>query len=478
MVDACENEQSRLLKQYVLTRKDELSKYENAEDSAAGPNSIAPYVPCASSRIPYILQAARIGPDDVLWDLGCGDGIVLLAAAERYGCRVVGLDIDAPCVEMCRSRSQSMGLADRCQWLRCDMLKLPFNTLAGSSAAPRISEEQSLSDKELLSELDKLWPATAALVFLTGHGLVRIAPWLHEEWKQGPSRGLRLVTCVESLDTAVDFQDEGALFADANVLNWPVCRDHDIWGVFVVPPFGKDISEWSRSGCPPLQPSIAEAEATRPAIVQKLLDESQVAEMDVIGRSHLCSEDEAAGGYADEPSLFDLPVDEDGSFHAAAEAALHKTVLEHRVVYLHSETVRKKFSKEQVEFLDRLEKHLIEVMEREDSGRWGLLRSRSYQVRSFEYHAYCDGGSVYDPEHRDQGSLLTVSVLLSPLDDFKGGVFSTFSGSDRIEHMLDRGDGIVFVSEKRHNVSTVAGDRRVIVMELWDGPRNKQNRHA
>ena len=33
---------------------------------------------------------------DVLWDLGCGDGVVLIQAAQRCGCRCVGLDIDQP----------------------------------------------------------------------------------------------------------------------------------------------------------------------------------------------------------------------------------------------------------------------------------------------------------------------------------------------------------------------------------------------
>ena len=35
-------------------------------------------------------------PQDVLWDLGCGDGVVLIEAAKRCGCRCVGLDIDQP----------------------------------------------------------------------------------------------------------------------------------------------------------------------------------------------------------------------------------------------------------------------------------------------------------------------------------------------------------------------------------------------
>merc|ERR1719181_1861029 len=100
MVDACEKEQTSLLKEYVLGRREELECFADSEVSAAGPLSISPFVPCAPSRIPYIMQAARLTKEDVVYDLGCGDGVVLHEAAARCGCRCVGLDIDQPCVEL------------------------------------------------------------------------------------------------------------------------------------------------------------------------------------------------------------------------------------------------------------------------------------------------------------------------------------------------------------------------------------------
>merc|ERR1712054_60656 len=107
------------------------------------------------------------------------------------------------------------------------------------------------------------------------------------------------------------------------------------------------------------------------------------------------------------------------------------------------------------------------------SDSWGLTRHRDVNVRSFEFHSYTDGGSVLDPEHRDDGSLLTLSVLLSPREDFDGGAFVTYSGGERVEHHLGQGDAVLFVSEKRHNVETVRGDRRALILELWEGPRNQ-----
>ena len=46
-------------------------------------------------------------------------------------------------------------------------------------------------------------------------------------------------------------------------------------------------------------------------------------------------------------------------------------------------------------------------------------------------------------------------------------------------HELARGDGLCFVSEQRHNVSTIeAGGRRSFVLEIWGGPPNTRNRHS
>lgn len=41
-----------------------------------------------------MLKMARVTPDDVVCDLGCGDGRILVAAAKRYGCRAIGYDLD------------------------------------------------------------------------------------------------------------------------------------------------------------------------------------------------------------------------------------------------------------------------------------------------------------------------------------------------------------------------------------------------
>jgi SAM-dependent methyltransferase len=52
------------------------------------------YVPTPQPIVDKMLELARIKKDDVVYDLGCGDGRIVVTAAKRYGARAVGFDID------------------------------------------------------------------------------------------------------------------------------------------------------------------------------------------------------------------------------------------------------------------------------------------------------------------------------------------------------------------------------------------------
>ena len=55
---------------------------------------LAPYVPSSAEVVDRMLALAKVGPKDVVYDLGCGDGRIVIAAAKKYGARGVGVDID------------------------------------------------------------------------------------------------------------------------------------------------------------------------------------------------------------------------------------------------------------------------------------------------------------------------------------------------------------------------------------------------
>jgi predicted RNA methylase len=53
-----------------------------------------PWVPSSMQVVHRMLELAEVGPQDVVYDLGCGDGRIILAAARRYHARAVGIEID------------------------------------------------------------------------------------------------------------------------------------------------------------------------------------------------------------------------------------------------------------------------------------------------------------------------------------------------------------------------------------------------
>jgi SAM-dependent methyltransferase len=53
-----------------------------------------PWVPSSMQVIHQMMKMAEVGPEDVVYDLGCGDGRIVLVAAMRYHARAVGIEID------------------------------------------------------------------------------------------------------------------------------------------------------------------------------------------------------------------------------------------------------------------------------------------------------------------------------------------------------------------------------------------------
>jgi SAM-dependent methyltransferase len=69
-----------------------------------------PFVPTPDEVIPTMLDLARVTGDDVVFDLGSGDGRILIAAAQRFGARGVGIEIDPVRVREARDRARAGGV--------------------------------------------------------------------------------------------------------------------------------------------------------------------------------------------------------------------------------------------------------------------------------------------------------------------------------------------------------------------------------
>jgi SAM-dependent methyltransferase len=73
----------------------------------------APWVPTSMKMVHTMLTIAEVGPEDLLYDLGCGDGRVIVTAARRYGARAVGIEIDPLRYFWCRALISILGLNER-----------------------------------------------------------------------------------------------------------------------------------------------------------------------------------------------------------------------------------------------------------------------------------------------------------------------------------------------------------------------------
>lgn len=85
-----------------------------------GPRLDAPFVPSPKGRIEQALDLAQLTADDVLVDLGCGDGRVLHAAALKFGCRCIGVELDEQLLETAKAHAKAKGVEDKCSWLMQD----------------------------------------------------------------------------------------------------------------------------------------------------------------------------------------------------------------------------------------------------------------------------------------------------------------------------------------------------------------------
>ncbi|MBN2429163.1 MAG: amino acid permease [Deltaproteobacteria bacterium] len=82
-----------------------------------------PYVPTPMEVVDEMLQMAGVNERDVLYDLGSGDGRIVITAAQRWATRGVGIEIDPRLVQMSRRKASWANVADRVEFVENDLFK-------------------------------------------------------------------------------------------------------------------------------------------------------------------------------------------------------------------------------------------------------------------------------------------------------------------------------------------------------------------
>jgi SAM-dependent methyltransferase len=82
-----------------------------------------PYEPTPQHVVAEMLNLANVGPSDVVYDLGCGDGRIVIAAVKAFGARGVCVDIDPQRILESRANAEQAGVAQRIRFLTQDLFE-------------------------------------------------------------------------------------------------------------------------------------------------------------------------------------------------------------------------------------------------------------------------------------------------------------------------------------------------------------------
>jgi len=127
-------------------------------DPAASPASqgtLAPYTATPQEVVDRMLQMAEVTKGDVVYDLGSGDGRLVITAARQYGARGVGIDIDPKRIEEANENAKAAGVTGKVTFLNQDLFTSDFKeaTVVTLYLLPSLNER-------LIPQLKALKPGT------------------------------------------------------------------------------------------------------------------------------------------------------------------------------------------------------------------------------------------------------------------------------------------------------------------------------
>jgi SAM-dependent methyltransferase len=99
----------------------QFTSIEEIEDSALRKD--VPYVPTPQETVDEMLRLARVSRNDVVYDLGSGDGRIVISAARKHGARGVGIDIDPVRIQEANENARKAGVTDRVRFVQGDLFE-------------------------------------------------------------------------------------------------------------------------------------------------------------------------------------------------------------------------------------------------------------------------------------------------------------------------------------------------------------------
>jgi precorrin-6B methylase 2 len=99
------------------------------------------YVPTPQPVVELMLEMAAVGADDVVYDLGSGDGRIPVTAARRWGARAVGIEIDRRRIDEANRNAAEAGVTDQVRFIHGDLFEADLSeaTVISLSLLPSVN---------------------------------------------------------------------------------------------------------------------------------------------------------------------------------------------------------------------------------------------------------------------------------------------------------------------------------------------------
>jgi len=125
-----------------------------------------PYFPSTDEAVLGLLELAGTGSNDVVYDLGCGDGRIVIAAARDFGARAVGIEIDPVPLRMAVYQARRAGVEDRVRFVRGDLFEADIR----EATVVTLFLFETLNRRLLPKLLKELAPGTRIVAHRYGFG--------------------------------------------------------------------------------------------------------------------------------------------------------------------------------------------------------------------------------------------------------------------------------------------------------------------
>lgn len=81
------------------------------------------FVPTPNEVVDRMLEMAKVTAKDVVYDLGCGDGRIVITAAQKFGARSVGIDIDPTRIKEAQANAKAARVGDKVRFIEADLFE-------------------------------------------------------------------------------------------------------------------------------------------------------------------------------------------------------------------------------------------------------------------------------------------------------------------------------------------------------------------